>query len=113
MTRVAGTCRVRVESMERQLANLTGMVHKALNVPRAQRAHSDLEAGYRSDRELYPTRSSGGGCGAGGEGRGRGGEYGVPVPDDGAGGRGVLTDGEGGEGMERAEASDGEEQQNK
>ncbi|KAF0297335.1 Coiled-coil domain-containing protein AGAP005037 [Amphibalanus amphitrite] len=52
--------KVRVESMERQLANLTGMVHKALNVPpRAQRAHSDLESGYRSDRELlYPSRST-------------------------------------------------------
>ena len=45
--------------MERQLANLTGMVHKALNVPRVPRAHSDLESGYRSDRELYPSRGSG------------------------------------------------------
>ncbi|XP_037077807.1 coiled-coil domain-containing protein AGAP005037-like [Pollicipes pollicipes] len=45
--------KVRVESMERQLANLTGMVQKALSAPRVARAASDLDSGYRSDRELY------------------------------------------------------------
>ncbi|XP_043200481.1 coiled-coil domain-containing protein AGAP005037-like isoform X20 [Amphibalanus amphitrite] len=45
--------RVRVESMERQLANLTGLVQKALHTPRVNRAVSDLDSGYRSDRETY------------------------------------------------------------
>ncbi|XP_043200470.1 coiled-coil domain-containing protein AGAP005037-like isoform X19 [Amphibalanus amphitrite] len=45
--------KVRVESMERQLANLTGLVQKALHTPRVNRAVSDLDSGYRSDRETY------------------------------------------------------------
>ncbi|XP_037084970.1 coiled-coil domain-containing protein CG32809-like [Pollicipes pollicipes] len=45
--------KVRVESMERQLANLTGLVQKALHAPRVARAVSDLDSGYRSDRETY------------------------------------------------------------
>lgn len=51
--------------MERQLANLTGLVQKALHAPRVNRALSDLDSGYRSDRETY-YRTPSGECGGGG-----------------------------------------------
>ncbi|XP_046977038.1 coiled-coil domain-containing protein AGAP005037 isoform X4 [Vanessa cardui] len=51
--------RLRVENMERQLANLTGLVQKALQVPGTSAAASAPPASPRLDYQTYTTRPAG------------------------------------------------------